>query len=105
MSLSRGHPAEGPFSGRTGAFPGGADDASESFANGYCNMGSDRFDDRRRGVCSSDAIADASDSFDHVWVAEFAAQPANGDLNGLGERVGVLIPDPFEEVFSAQGGG
>src|SRR5436190_11008852 len=36
-------------------------------------------------------------------VAEFA-EPADGDLDGLGERVGVLVPGPGEEVFGAEGG-
>src|ERR1039458_634454 len=37
-----------------------------------------------------DAVPNAGDSFDHVGVAEFAAQPADGDLHRFGEGVGVF---------------
>jgi len=40
-------------------------------------------------VC--DAVADAGDGLDERRVAEFAAEPADGDLDGFGERVGVLV--------------
>lgn len=56
-----------------------------------------------RGVC--DAVAGAGDGLDRRWGAEFAAEPADGDLDGLGERVNVLVPGPGEEVFGAEGGG
>src|SRR5579864_1905860 len=54
-------------------------------------------------VC--DPVADAGDGLDERGVAEFAAEPADGDLDGLGERVGVLVPGLGEEVFGAEGGG
>jgi len=54
---------------------------------------------------SRDAVARSGDGFDYVGVAEFAAQPPDGDLNRFGEGIGVFVPDPFEEVFGAEGGG
>src|SRR5262245_20419993 len=51
-----------------------------------------------------DAVSDAGDGFDRLWFAEFAAQPTDGDLDGLGEGVGVLVPDLFEQVFGAEWG-
>jgi hypothetical protein len=55
------------------------------------------------GVC--DAVADAGDGLDGRGIAEFTAEPADGDLDGFGERVGVLVPGLSEEVFGALGGG
>jgi len=44
----------------------------------------------------SDAVSDAGNGFDRWWLAEFAAQPTDGDVDGFGEGVGVLVPDLFE---------
>src|SRR6266568_8490624 len=55
------------------------------------------------GICAQ--VADARDGLDGRGVAEFAAEPAEGDLDCLGERGGVLVPGLGEEVFGAEGGG
>jgi hypothetical protein len=53
------------------------------------------------GIC--DPVADAGDGLDGRGVAEFAAEPADGDLDGFGERVGVDVPGLCQEVFGAEG--
>jgi len=52
-----------------------------------------------------DPVADAGDGLDERGAAVFAAEPADGDLDGFGERVGVLVPGLGEEVFGAEGTG
>jgi len=51
-----------------------------------------------------DPVADAGDAPDGVGVAEFAAEPTDGDLDGLGGRVGVFVPCQGKQVFGGQGG-
>jgi hypothetical protein len=46
----------------------------------------------RRVAGSGDPVSDAGDGLDDVGVVEFAAEPADGDLDGFGERVGVFVP-------------
>jgi len=54
-------------------------------------------------VC--DPVADAGDGLDERRVAEFATEPADGDLNRFRERVGVFVPCLGEEVFGAEDAG
>src|SRR5262249_47920183 len=46
-----------------------------------------------------DAVAGFGDGLDDRWVAELAPEPADGDLDGVGEGVGGLVPDPLEELL------
>jgi hypothetical protein len=41
---------------------------------------------------SGDPVSDARDGLDEFGVVEFAAEPPDGDLDGLGEWVGVFVP-------------
>jgi hypothetical protein len=50
-----------------------------------------------------DAVPDGRSGGDDRGLPELAAEAADGD--GVGERVGVLVPDPFEEVLGAEEGG
>jgi hypothetical protein len=43
-----------------------------------------------------DAVADAGCGADDGGSAELAAQPSDGNGDGIGERVGVFVPDLFE---------
>jgi hypothetical protein len=57
-------------------------------------------------MCLSSApLADAGDGLDERWVTESAAESADGDLDGLGERVGVPVPGVGEQIFGAEDGG
>src|SRR4029079_7817677 len=59
-------------------------------------------DSRRAGVWSGvDAIADAGNRGDQPWFAESLAQSRDRDAHGVRERVGVLVPCPFQELFGA----
>src|SRR5271155_2067689 len=49
-----------------------------------------------------DPVADARDRFYNRRVTKFPAQPADGYADSPCERVGVLVPDLFEKIFSAQ---
>src|SRR5262245_57959380 len=53
----------------------------------------------RRIAGSSDPIAGLGDRVDERGVAELGPQPADGDLDGLGERVGALVPDPLQQLL------
>jgi hypothetical protein len=48
-----------------------------------------------------DAVADAGHRGDDPGFAEAFAQSRDRDAHGVGERVGVLIPRPFQELFGA----
>src|SRR4029450_3924205 len=48
-----------------------------------------------------DAVPDAGHGGDQPGFAEPFAQCRDGDARGVGERVGVLIPRPFQELFGA----
>src|SRR3954471_17309593 len=50
---------------------------------------------------SADAVPGAGYGGDDPRFAEPFAQCRDGDAHGVGERVGVLIPGPFEELFGA----
>jgi hypothetical protein len=52
----------------------------------------------RRGV---DAVADPGDGRDDPGFAEALAQGRDRDADGVGERVGVLVPGPFQQVLRA----
>src|SRR5580704_15553289 len=52
-----------------------------------------------------DAVADAGGGADDGRLAELAAQAADGDRDGVGERVDLLVPDLLEEGFGAEEGG
>jgi len=54
---------------------------------------------------AGDAIADAWGGGDDRRVAELAPQAADGDRDGVGERVGVLVPRLLEQAFGAEVGG
>src|SRR4051794_1570389 len=47
------------------------------------------------------AVTDAGDGGDHPGFAESFAQCRDRDAHGVGERVGVLIPGPTQELFGA----
>src|ERR1039457_6749201 len=49
-----------------------------------------------------DAVSGPGDGLDYVWLPELSPQPSHGDLHGLREWVGVLVPDLFQEVFCAE---
>src|SRR6476646_2716423 len=48
-----------------------------------------------------DPVADAGHRGDEPWFAESLAQGRDGDADGIGERVGVLVPSPLEQLFGA----
>jgi len=56
-------------------------------------------------IWACDPVADAGDGLDKRRVAEFAAEPADGDLDGLRERVRVFVPGLGEEIFGAEDAG
>ena len=47
----------------------------------------------------ADPVAALADGVDDGRVAELGAQPADRRLDGGGERVGVLVPDAFEQFL------
>ena len=49
-------------------------------------------------------VSDVGDGADDGGFAEFAAEPADGDGDDVGEGVGMLVPCLFEEVFGGQDG-
>ena len=51
-----------------------------------------------------DPVADARRDDDDRWVAELAPQAADGHRDGVGERVGVLVPGLFEQALGAEEG-
>ena len=53
----------------------------------------------RRPSLASDAIAALADGLDHRRVTELGAQPVDGGFDGRGERVGGLVPHPFEQFL------
>src|SRR3569833_165226 len=53
---------------------------------------------RLRGV---DPVADDWHRGDQPWLAESLAQRGDGDTDGVGEGVGVLVPGPFQQLFGA----
>ena len=52
---------------------------------------------------ASDAIADARDRLDDGRVAELAPQGHDAHAHGVGERVGVLVPDALEQLLGRDG--
>src|SRR5918995_5696723 len=52
-------------------------------------------------VASLDAVADAGHRGYEPGFAEPLAQGRDGDAHGVGERVRVLIPRPFEQLLGA----
>ena len=52
-------------------------------------------------LVSVDAVAGAGYGGDDPGFAEALAQSGDGDAHGVGERVGVLVPCPFQELFGA----
>src|SRR6185437_7699658 len=50
---------------------------------------------------SADAVPAAGHGGDEPGVAEAFAQGRDRDAHGVGERVGVLIPRAFQELFGA----
>src|ERR1700733_14071966 len=59
---------------------------------------------RRSAGRADDPISDARYGLDNRWLSELAAEPAHGDRDRGCERVGVLVPGLFEEVFGAEDG-
>ena len=55
---------------------------------------------RSRRLC--DAVTNVGDGFDCWGFSEFASQPADRNLDDVGERVDVLVPHLVEEVFGAE---
>jgi len=53
---------------------------------------------------AGDAVADAGGGGDNRRFAQLAAQPPDGDRDGVGERIGLLVPDLLEQGFGAQEG-
>ena len=51
---------------------------------------------------SSDPIAAVGHGLDDRWVAELGPQTADGHLDGLGERVGHLVPHSFEQLSDGE---
>jgi hypothetical protein len=49
-----------------------------------------------------DPVAGAGNRLNHLGLSELAPQSANRDLDGLGEGVGVLVPDLFQEPLGAE---
>src|SRR5689334_19315166 len=52
-----------------------------------------------------DAVSNGRCGGDDRGFTELAAKTADRDGDGVGERVGVLVPDLFEEFFRAEEGG
>src|SRR5258706_7788678 len=50
---------------------------------------------------SADAVPDPSHGGNDPGFSESFAQCRDGDAYGVGERVGVLIPCPFQQLFGA----
>src|ERR1700735_464614 len=48
---------------------------------------------------ASDPVAGLGDGVDDRGIAELCAQPADGDLDRVRERVRGLVPDPREELL------
>src|SRR4051812_45088872 len=48
-----------------------------------------------------DAVPDAGHGGDHPGFAEPLAQRRDGDADGVGERVGVLVPRPCQQLLGA----
>ena len=42
---------------------------------------------------------------DDLWLAEFASESSDGDLDGVGEWVGVFVPGLLEEPLCAERAG
>ena len=53
---------------------------------------------------AGEAVADTRRGGDDRGVAELAPQAADGHRDGVGERVGLLVPDLFEQVLGAEEG-
>src|SRR5690348_10169704 len=53
------------------------------------------------GNAGVDAVADAGHGGDEPWFAESFTQGGDGDADGVGEGVGVLVPGPLQELFGA----
>src|SRR5437660_1127422 len=53
---------------------------------------------------ADDPVSDAGYGLDNRWLSQLPAEPADGDRDGSGERVGVLVPGLFQEVFGAEDG-
>src|SRR5690348_10549986 len=49
-----------------------------------------------------DAVADSGGGLDDVGLAEFASKSGDGDLDGVGERVDVLVPGLLEELLCTE---
>src|SRR6266545_4706804 len=60
---------------------------------------------RGLGAELRDAVAHPGRGGDDRWHPQLAPEPPDGHGDGVGERVGVLVPDLFEEVLGAQEGG
>jgi hypothetical protein len=54
---------------------------------------------RRGSWASFDPVAGLRDGLDDRWVAELCSESTDRDLDGLGERVGGVVPDAIEELF------
>ena len=57
-----------------------------------------------RTAFTPDPVAGADDGLDHRRVAELAAQVHHRHPDGVGERVGVLVPHPFQQLLGADHG-
>src|SRR4051794_6401469 len=67
--------------------PGALDDAVPRFAAG--------------GRPVLDAVPDAGHGGDDPRFTEPFTQPGDRDAHGVGERIGVLVPGPFQQLLSA----
>ena len=52
----------------------------------------------------SDAVPDVCDRLEWWRFAQFASQPADGDVDGVGERIGAVVPYLGVEVLGAEHG-
>ena len=52
-----------------------------------------------------DVVADSGGGVDDVGLAEFASESGDGDLDGVGEWVDVLVPGLLEETLCAKRAG
>ena len=59
---------------------------------------------RRESGPSTNPVAGAHEGLDDLRVAQFAPQPADRHLDRLRKRVGVLVPNLFEQVLGGEEG-
>src|SRR5687767_10371589 len=50
-------------------------------------------------MARSDPVAGLGYRLDERWIAELGPQPADRDLDGVGERIRLLVPDALKQLL------